>query len=487
MPFHYAETNANQVTQSAFDPISREPNYKQCAVRVERAPGGALDEDSWSSSATAWPAWPASSRSSSTRREFEITVFGDETHVNYNRILLSSVLAGEKAADEIVAQPARVVPAATTSDLRVGVADRRRRSGDEDRHRRRRQRHAVRQAAARDRQHARSMPPIDGLDKDGVFVFRTLDDTRALLERARPGVKAVVIGGGLLGLEAARGLQVQGCDVTVVHLMRHADGAAARSRPAAATCSGKMEELGIRVLLEPHDHGDPRQRPRRRRGASPTAAVLDADLVVVAAGIRPNVELGRKAGLDVNRGIVVNDYMETSRPRHLRRRRMRRASRRLLRPGGAAARAGQGAGGDDHRQQGPDLHRHRPGGEAQDHGRRRLLRRRLGRATDAEPVRYEDPALGIYKKLTVRDGKLAGVILVGDTSDSHRYMDWLRDGHRPRRRSAAICCFRRPAPTPALDVAADARQRDGLRLRRRHQGRDHRRRFTSRASTRCRS
>ncbi len=64
------------------------------------------------------------------------------------------------------------------------------------------------------------MPPIDGLDKDGVFAFRTLDDTRALLAAPAPGVKAVVIGGGLLGLEAARGLQVQGCDVTVVHLMR---------------------------------------------------------------------------------------------------------------------------------------------------------------------------------------------------------------------------------------------------------------------------
>ena len=78
------------------------------------------------------------------------------------------------------------------------------------------------------------MPPIEGIDKDGVFAFRTLDDTRALLERAEPGVKAVVIGGGLLGLEAARGLQVQGCDVTVVHLMDYADGAAARSRSAAS-------------------------------------------------------------------------------------------------------------------------------------------------------------------------------------------------------------------------------------------------------------
>ena len=72
------------------------------------------------------------------------------------------------------------------------------------------------------------IPPVDGIEKDGVFVFRTLDDTRELLERSGDGVKAVVIGGGLLGLEAARGLQVRGCEVTVVHLVRDADGASAR-------------------------------------------------------------------------------------------------------------------------------------------------------------------------------------------------------------------------------------------------------------------
>ena len=76
-------------------------------------------------------------------------------------------------------------------------------------------------------------PHSQASTKNNVFVFRTLDDTRALLERARPGCKAAVIGGGLLGLEAARGLQVQGCDVTVVHLMRHAHGTPARLRRAA--------------------------------------------------------------------------------------------------------------------------------------------------------------------------------------------------------------------------------------------------------------
>ena len=109
------------------------------------------------------------------------------------------------------------------------------------------------------------MPPIAGLDKDGVFAFRTLDDTRALLERAAPGVRAVVIGGGLLGLEAARGLQVQGCDVTVVHLMstlmeRQLDP------DGGNYLAGKMEDLGVRVLLRRSTTAILGDEQRRRRG-----------------------------------------------------------------------------------------------------------------------------------------------------------------------------------------------------------------------------
>src|SRR5260370_16140305 len=92
------------------------------------------------------------------------------------------------------------------------------------------------------------MPSIDDVEKDGVFVFRNLDDTRTLLERCCPGIKAVVIGGGLLGLEAARGLQVQGCEVTVVHLME-----TLMERQLDPTGGGylasKMNQMGITVLL----------------------------------------------------------------------------------------------------------------------------------------------------------------------------------------------------------------------------------------------
>jgi len=177
---------------------------------------------------------------------FTVTVFGDETHVNYNRIMLSSVLAGEKAADDIVINDLDWY-AKLKIDLRVGV-----RITDVDA--------AAKTVTGNDGSvtpydvlllatgSSAFMPPIQGLDKDGVFAFRTLDDTRALIERSGQGTKAIVIGGGLLGLEAARGLQVQGCEVTVVHLMstlmeRQLDP------DGGQYLLGKMEDLGVRVML----------------------------------------------------------------------------------------------------------------------------------------------------------------------------------------------------------------------------------------------
>jgi len=135
--------------------------------------------------------------------KFQITIFGDETHVNYNRILLSSVLAGEKSTDDIVLNSLEWYQK-NNIDLRLGV-----RIVDVD---------PVAKTITGDDGSVTpfdklllatgSMPLIPSIQdvmKDGVFVFRNLDDTRQLLERASPGLKAVVIGGGLLGLEAARG------------------------------------------------------------------------------------------------------------------------------------------------------------------------------------------------------------------------------------------------------------------------------------------
>jgi nitrite reductase (NADH) large subunit len=352
---------------------------------------------------------------------FAVTIFGDETHVNYNRILLSSVLAGERSADEITLNPLEWYQR-NEIDLRLGVrvvgvdADAKTVTGDDG------------SVTKYDRLLLATgsspwMPPISGLERDGVFVFRTLEDTRRLLERSGPGVKAVVIGGGLLGLEAARGLQVQGCDVTVVHLMQtlmerqlDPDG--------GNYLAGKMEDLGVRVLL----------------GCSSTAIVgddcvegvaledgriLEADLVVVAAGIRPNVKLAYDAGLNVNRGIVVNDWMETSNPdifavgecvEH------RGVCYGLVAP---LLEQGKVLAATITGNKGPAYE-----GTIQA-SKLKIMGVDVFSAGDwseqnAEPVRYEDRALGIYKKLTVRGGKLVGAILVGDTSDSHRYMEWLR-------------------------------------------------------------
>jgi len=362
--------------------------------------------------------------------------------------MLSSVLAGEKAADDIVIN-GREWYQKHDIDLRVGV-----RIVDIDA--------AARTVTGNDGSVTpydvlllatgsnAFMPPIQGLDKDGVFAFRTLDDTRALIERSRKGTKAIVIGGGLLGLEAARGLQVQGCDVTVVHLMstlmeRQLDP------DGGQYLLGKMEDLGVNVLLgrtttailgNGHVEGV----------ALSDDGILEADLVVVAAGIRPNVELAVKAGLAVNRGVLVNDYMETSADdifavgecvEH------RGVCYGLVAPlfeqGKVLAATLTGNRGPTYTGTVPAAKLKIMGVDVFSAGD--------WSEQNAEPVRYEDRALGVYKKLTVRDGKLAGVILVGDTGDSHRYMDWLRtDADISKQRKHLL--FPPPAADAGGEVAA---------------------------------
>jgi nitrite reductase (NADH) large subunit len=244
------------------------------------------------------------------KTRFEITIFGDETHVNYNRILLSSVLAGEKAPDEIVLNNLDWYKQ-NGIRLKLGI-----RIIDID---------PVAKTVTGDDGSVTPfdklllatgssplIPPIEGINKPGVYVFRNLDDTRALVDCSREGANAVVIGGGLLGLEAARGLQVRGCDVTVVHLM---DTLMERQLDSigGGYLKAKIESLGMRVLLSHNTAiivGEHRVGGVRFKDGSE----LPADFVVIAAGIRPNVELGCKAGLNINRGIVVNDFLETSNP-----------------------------------------------------------------------------------------------------------------------------------------------------------------------------
>jgi len=350
---------------------------------------------------------------------FQVTVFGDETHVNYNRVLLSSVLAGEKGDDDIILN-GREWYERHGIDLRVGVkivdVDPMARTvtGDDG------------SETSYDKLLLATgssawFPPVDGLDQDGVFAFRTLDDTRELIRRSGPAVKAVVIGGGLLGLEAARGLQVQGCDVTVVHL-----GATLMERQLDPTGGRylieKLHALGVRVLLERKTAailGDGVVTGVRFSDGSE----VPADLVVVAAGIKPNVELGQRAGLMVKRGIVVNDHLETSAPD-------------IFAVGECVEHNGTCYGLiAPLLEQAKVLAATMTGHKGPTYtGTLQAAKLKIagvdvfsaGDWTDAEhhePVRYEDRGLGVYKKVVVREGRLAGVILVGDTSDSHRYME----------------------------------------------------------------
>ena len=379
---------------------------------------------------------------------FDIMVFGDETHVNYNRILLSSVLAGEKAADEITLNPLDWYRRNGIT-LRLGA-----RVADID---------AVQKTVTAQDGSVTSydtlllatgssawMPPIAGLDLDGVFAFRTLDDTRALLARSGRGTRAVIIGGGLLGLEAARGLQVQGCDVTVVHLMdilmeRQVDATGGR------LLRQKIEDLGVRILLGKSTKaivGDGRVEGVELADGER----IDADIVVVAAGIRPNVDLARRAGLTVNRGIVVNDHMETSHPDIF-------AVGECVEHGGvcyglvaplieqAKVLAATITGN-----RGPVYTGSIQAAKLKIMGVEVFSAGDWTDAGAAEPVRFEDPAVGVYKKVVVRGNRLSGVILVGDTSESHRYMDWLRAGTDLSDRRRHLL-FPPPPEDAGLDIA----------------------------------
>lgn len=239
---------------------------------------------------------------------FDITVFGTEPYPNYNRIMLSYVLEGSKTIDDIVLNDLHwyedngITLHTGTTVSRIDADNR----------------EVVTNEGTR-------MPydkiiiatgsssfilPVPGHDKEGVVGFRDIADCNMMLEAAKQYKKAAVIGGGLLGLEAAKGLVQLGMDVTVVHLMQ--DLMERQLDPqASAMLKAELERQGIRFKMGAQTAeliGG--ERVEGLRFADDT--VLDADFVVMAVGIKPNTVVGRESGLEVNRGIVVDDYMQTS-------------------------------------------------------------------------------------------------------------------------------------------------------------------------------
>lgn len=356
--------------------------------------------------------------------QYDITVIGAEPHPNYNRIMLSPVLASEKIINDIilnsrewyqendielitgdsVTEISRVKKEVITESGKVIKYDR------------------LLLATG-------SNPfiiPVPGADKEGVIGFRDIQDVDTMLEAASSYKNAVVIGGGLLGLEAANGLQKQGMNVTVVHLLdtlmeRQLD------KPAAAMLKASLETKGLNFLMEAQTAellGD--KRVSAVKFADGTQ--LDADLVVMAVGIRPNIELAQKAGIYCERGVVVNDTMQTYDPviysvgecvQHRKEcyglvaplfEQAKVAANHLAKVG--STRYEGSITSTKLKVTGIDLF---SAGEFHEE-------------EGDEALVMQDASQGVYKKLVIRDNKIKGAVLYGDTMDGTWYFTLMREG-----------------------------------------------------------
>jgi nitrite reductase (NADH) large subunit len=343
---------------------------------------------------------------------FHVRMFGDEPNGTYNRILLSSVLGGFADPKQLWLNPlewyescgvyvhagVRVEQIDRTNKLVSGGGGKVVEPYD----------HLVLATGSRP-----FVPPIDGTRQHGVFVFRTLEDCSAIGSFARECDRAVVLGGGLLGLEAARGLLSHDVEVTVVE-------AAGQLMPQQLDAVGadllrqKMEALGVRVLVGKSCAaltGDGRVTGVRFADGS----TLDADMVVISCGIRPNTAEAKAAGLHVDRGIVVDNQLRTSDPH-------------VFAVGECAQHKGICYGiVEPLFEQAKVLAEVLTGADSRAEYRGSRLSATLKvmgvdvvsmgevhcTGPDTEVVSHLDPEAGVYRKLIVRAGKLAGAILVG--------------------------------------------------------------------------
>ena len=352
---------------------------------------------------------------------YAIAVIGEEPQLAYNRVLLSSVLANEVAQSEIELKPKRWWRDRGVTVLYGHAAT----AIDRDIRR-------VKLASGATVPYSKlvfatgSHPivlPIEGRKLAGVMTFRDLRDVAVLKDAGR--CNAVVIGGGLLGLEAAYGLAKAGANVTVVHLMdrlmeRQLDAEAAGMLKAA------VEMKGIQVLLS--------AETARFAGNNKVEGVelkdgrtIAADIVVMAAGIAPNVALARTAGVTINRGIVVDDGMQTDIPG-------------VYAIGECAEHDGRCVGlVEPAYEQAAVLAERLRGRDARYTGSIAATNLKvtgvnvfsagdLAGDDGTEQVLFRDPGLGLYRKLVIRNDRLVGAALFGDTADALWYLDLIRTG-----------------------------------------------------------
>ena len=355
---------------------------------------------------------------------YAVAVIGEEPRLAYNRVLLSALLADEVDFDDIELKPARWWRDRGVT-LRYG------------------ERATQVDAAARNvtlaggTQLAFSKlvfatgsqpikPDIPGMDLPGVLTFRDVDDVNAIAATKAAGARVVVIGGGLLGLEAAYGLAKAGARVTLLHLMDRLMERQLDQR-AALMLKRAVEAKGIAVRLQ--------AQTARIAGSGRVEAVelrdgttIAADTVVVAVGIRANIGLARAAGLEVGRGIVVDDHLETS-------------TAGVHAIGECAEHRGCCYGLVEPAYEQAQLLARRLAGERASYPGSVLATNLkvsgvnvfsagdfLAAIDEAEEIVFSDPAVGVYKKLIIAHDRLVGAVLFGDTADGLWYLDLIRAG-----------------------------------------------------------
>ena len=353
---------------------------------------------------------------------YEVTLFNAEPRGNYNRIMLSPVLSGEKSFDEIVTHDdawyARHNVTCRFGE-RVTRIDRERRcvSGEHG--------EVFYDKVVIATGSSPFIIPVEGHDLPGVISYRDLDDTNAMIDAAgRPGARAVVIGGGLLGIEAAAGLRLRGMEVTVIHLNGHL---MERQLDEAAgyLLQKDVERRGIRgitrasttaILGKSHVEGVVLE----------DGAVVDADLVVMAAGIRPSVQLAEDSGLDVRRAITVNSQMQTSDPD-------------IYALGECVEFQGTLFGLVAPLYEQANVLAKALLGETQNFVVKELSTKLKVTGCDLfsagdfaegdgrEDILLRDPARGVYKRLVIENNRLVGAVMYGDTADSNWFLGLIRD------------------------------------------------------------
>jgi len=356
---------------------------------------------------------------------YEITVFGAEPRVNYNRIMLSPVLAGEKTFDDIV-----INDAAWYRDNAIAL-------------------HAGRKVVAIDpaartveAEGGLSVPydklilacgsdpvrlPLPGADLPGVVTFRDLDDVEAMVKAADAGGAAVVIGGGLLGLEAAYGLARRGMKATVVHLMdvlmeRQLDSAAGYLLTEA------LAERGVETVLSAQSEAVVGQGGKVAGLKLKDGRTLPCDILVMAVGIRPNAVLAKAAGLEVGRGVVVDDQLRTSDPHvfavgecaeH------RGVAYGLVAPIWEMCRtlADVLTGDEEAAYEGSQLST-----RLKVSGVDVFSAGQFAGGEGCEDLVFRDAGRRVYKRLVIKEGRLAGAVMFGDAADGGWYFDLIRSG-----------------------------------------------------------